>query len=72
MPDRTGDENRLIGLPFKSRNKYSLDEKEFIYTLSFDLRVLKPSEAQMILKTGLEKGLISLKDGSLTPSLSIL
>jgi len=72
MPDRNCDENYLIGLPFKSRSKYSLDEKEFIYTLSFDLRILKPSEAQAILKTGLENGLLSLKDGLLRPSLSLL
>lgn len=72
MQNEFDGEKHLLALPFKSRNKYLLEEKEFIYTLSFDLRILKPSEACKLLKTGLEKGLLSLKDGLIRPSISIL
>ncbi|WEU39832.1 MAG: DUF2240 family protein [Candidatus Odinarchaeum yellowstonii] len=66
------DENILLALPFKSKNKYLLEEKEFIYALSFDLRVLKPSDAYTLLKKGLQKGLITSKNGLISPSISIL
>ncbi len=72
MQSKFNNEISLLALPFKSKNKYLLEEKEFIYTLSFDLRVLKPSEACELLKTGVEKGFISLKNGLISPSILIL
>lgn len=62
----------IVALPFKSRNKYCLDEKDFIYTLSFDLRIALPSVCRDILKMGVDANLLSLKEGVVRPSLSIL
>ncbi|MFQ5838029.1 MAG: DUF2240 family protein [Thermoplasmata archaeon] len=63
-----GNLKRTIALLFNRKGQESLTEKEFVFSASMDLRWFPPKEAQRLLDLGVKRGLLSLKDGRLTPN----
>jgi hypothetical protein len=63
---------KILSLPFKSKNTYLLSLKDFIYTLSFDLRFFSPEICENLLDRGLRNDLISIKENIVRPSTSVL
>ena len=63
---------KILNMPFVVKGVQSMDVWQFIFLLSFNLRVCPPSVAAKIVKEGVKKKLLSLTGRVLRPSTSIL
>ncbi|MGI5991387.1 MAG: DUF2240 family protein [Methanosarcina sp.] len=61
----------VISVPFKKNLAASLSEKDFEYSLAFDLKWFSPKTASMIKEKALETGFFSLKAGALVPCFDV-
>ena len=61
----------VISVPFKKTLATSLSEKDFEYSLAFDLKWFSPKTASMIKEKALEVGFFSLKAGALVPCFDV-
>ncbi|KKH48566.1 DUF2240 family protein [Methanosarcina sp. 1.H.A.2.2] len=62
---------RVVSAPFKKNLTGSLPEKDFEFSLAFDLKWFSPKTASEIKGRALEAGLLSLKDGALLPCFDV-
>jgi hypothetical protein len=62
---------RVVSTPFKKNLVTSLSEKDFEFSLVFDLKWFSPKTASKIKKRALEVGLLSLQNGILVPVFEI-
>jgi len=62
---------RVISAPFKKNLAVSLSEKDFEFSLAFDLKWFSPKIASTVKDHALETGLLSLKDGALVPGFDV-
>lgn len=62
---------RVISAPFKKSLAASLPEKDFEFSLAFDLKWFSPKIASEVKGRALESGLLSLKNGTLLPCFDI-
>lgn len=56
---------RVVSAPFKKNLTASLPEKDFEFSLAFDLKWFSPKTASEVKGRALEAGVLSLKDGAL-------
>jgi len=63
---------QTLSMPFIIRGVQAINLWEFIFILSFDLRICPPSCAIKIVKEGIKKELLSLTDQILRPITAIL
>ena len=63
-----GDLETCLALLFKRKGKNLLSEKEFVFSASMDFRWFSPKEAQVLLETGLGRGLLERMDGMVKPT----
>lgn len=61
----------VVSTPFKKNLAASLSEKDFEFSLVFDLKWFSPKTASKIKKRALEAGLLSLKNGDLVPDFDV-
>ncbi|HII81544.1 MAG TPA: DUF2240 family protein [Methanosarcina sp.] len=61
----------VVSAPFKKNLAASLPEKDFEFSLAFDLKWLSPKTASEVKDRALEAGLLSLKDGVLVPCFDV-
>ncbi|MDD2614927.1 MAG: DUF2240 family protein [Methanosarcina sp.] len=61
----------VISVPFKKTLAVSLSEKDFEYSLAFDLKWFSPKTASMIKEKALKAGFFSLKAGVLVPCFDV-
>ncbi|MEW5760610.1 MAG: DUF2240 family protein [Candidatus Thermoplasmatota archaeon] len=59
-----------VALLFKRKGKELLSDDEFILSASMDLHWLSPNDARKLLVLGLENGILTRKDGKITPNFS--
>jgi len=62
---------RVVSAPFKKNLVASLPEKDFEFSLAFDLKWFSPKIASEVKSRALEAGLLSLKAGALFPGFDI-
>jgi len=62
---------RVVSVPFKKTLAASLSEKNFEYSLAFDLKWFPPKIASKVKEKALEAGLLVFKDGSLAPGFDV-
>ncbi|MCQ1534576.1 DUF2240 family protein [Methanosarcina sp. KYL-1] len=62
---------RVVSAPFKKNLAASLSEKDFEFSLAFDLKWFSPKAASMVKDRALEAGLLSLKNGVLVPGFDV-
>ena len=62
---------RVVSAPFKKNLAGSLVEKDFEFSLAFDLKWFSPKTASEVKSRALEAGPLSLKDGALLPCFDI-
>lgn len=62
---------RVVSAPFKKNLTASLPEKDFEFSLAFDLKWFSPKIASEVKSRAIESGLLSLKDGTLFPCFDI-
>jgi len=62
---------RVVSIPFKKNNAIFLSEKDFEFTLAFDLKWFSPKIASKVKYRALEVGLLSLNKGALTPAFDV-
>jgi len=62
---------RVVSTPFKKNLASSLSEKDFEFSLAFDLKWFSPKTALKVKDRALEEGLLSLKDGLLVPEFDL-
>ena len=62
---------RVVSIPFKKNLAVSLSEKDFEFSLAFDLKWFSPKIASKVKERALEVGLLSLKDGALIPGFDV-
>jgi hypothetical protein len=62
---------RVVSVPFKKTLSTSLSEKDFEYSLAFDLKWFSPKIASKVKEKALEEGLLSLKAGALVPCFNV-
>jgi hypothetical protein len=62
---------RVVSVPFKKTLAASLSEKDFEYSLAFDLKWFSPKIASKVKEKALEAGLLSLKSGALVPCFNV-
>lgn len=62
---------RVVSVPFKKTLAASLSEKDFEYSLAFDLKWFSPKVASKVKEKALEAGFLSLKAGSLVPCFDV-
>lgn len=62
---------RVISTPFKKNLSTSLSEKDFEFSLAFDLKWFSPKTASQVKSRALEEGLLSLKNGLLVPEFDL-
>lgn len=62
---------RVVSAPFKKSLAASLPEKDFEFSLAFDLKWFSPKIASEVKGRALESGLLSLKNGTLLPCFDI-
>ncbi|TFH03653.1 MAG: DUF2240 family protein [Methanosarcina sp.] len=62
---------RVVSAPFKKNLAGSLSEKDFEFSLAFDLKWFSPKIASEVKSRALEAGLLSLKDGALLPCFDV-
>ena len=61
----------VVSIPFKKNNAIFLSEKDFEFTLAFDLKWFSPKIASKVKYRALEVGLLSLNKGALTPAFDV-
>lgn len=61
----------VVSAPFKKNLAPSLTEKDFEFSLAFDLKWFSPKTASEVKARALEAGLLSLKDGVIIPCFDI-
>jgi hypothetical protein len=61
----------IVSTPFKKNLANSLSEKDFEFSLAFDLKWFSPKIALKVKDRALEVGLLSLKNGALIPSFNV-
>lgn len=61
----------IVSTPFKKNLADSLLEKDFEFSLAFDLKWFSPKIASKIKDHALEIGLLSLKNGALSPAFDV-
>jgi hypothetical protein len=71
MVQRMEELRLVVSIPFKKNNAISLSEKDFEFTLAFDLKWFSPKIASKIKYRALEVGLLSLNKGALTPAFDV-
>jgi hypothetical protein len=62
---------RVVSIPFKKNLVASLSEKDFEFSLVFDLKWFSPKTALKVKERALEAGLLSLNNGFLVPGFDI-
>ncbi|HHV25119.1 MAG TPA: DUF2240 family protein [Methanosarcina sp.] len=62
---------RVISVPFKKTLAASLSEKDFEYSLAFDLKWFSPKTASKVKEKALEADFLSLKAGVLVPCFDV-
>ncbi len=62
---------RVVSVPFKKTLAASLSEKDFEYSLAFDLKWFSPKIASKVKEKALEAGFLSLKAGALVPCFDV-
>ncbi|AKB27227.1 hypothetical protein MSSIT_0508 [Methanosarcina siciliae T4/M] len=62
---------RVVSAPFKKNLVASLPEKDFEFSLAFDLKWFSPKVASEAKSRAIEAGLLSLKDGDLSPGFEV-
>jgi hypothetical protein len=62
---------RVVSAPFKKNLAASLPEKDFEFSLAFDLKWFSPKVASEVKSRAIEAGLLSLKNGSLFPGFDV-
>ena len=62
---------RVVSIPFKKTLASSLSEKDFEYSLAFDLKWFSPKLASKVKEKALEAGILSLKAGTLVPCFDV-
>jgi hypothetical protein len=61
----------VVSTPFKKNLAVSLSEKDFEFSLAFDLKWFSPKIATAVKDRALEVGLLTLKSGALVPSFDV-
>ncbi|AKB80118.1 hypothetical protein MSHOH_3635 [Methanosarcina horonobensis HB-1 = JCM 15518] len=61
----------VVSAPFKKNLADSLPEKDFEFSLAFDLKWFSPKTASEVKARALEAGLLSLKDGVIVPCFDV-
>lgn len=61
----------VVSTPFKKNLAISLSEKDFEFSLAFDLKWFSPKIASKVKDRALEVGLLTLKNGTLIPAFDI-
>lgn len=61
----------VVSTPFKKNLAVSLSEKDFEFSLAFDLKWFSPKIASAIKDRALEVGLLTLKSGDLVPAFDV-
>lgn len=62
---------RVVSAPFKKNLAASLPEKDFEFSLAFDLKWFSPKVASEVKVRALEAGLLSLKDSVIIPCFDV-
>jgi hypothetical protein len=62
---------QVVSAPFKKNLAASLSEKDFEFSLAFDLKWFSPKTASEVKARALEAGLLSIKDGVIVPSFNV-
>lgn len=62
---------RVVSVPFKKTLATSLSEKDFEYSLAFDLKWFSPKTASKVKEKALETGVLILKAGVLVPGFDV-
>jgi hypothetical protein len=62
---------RVVSAPFKKNLTTSLPEKDFEFSLAFDLKWFSPKIASEVKGRAIEAGMLSLKDGALVPCFDV-
>lgn len=57
-----------VAAVFRQKGRGRLPEKEFVYHVSMRLRWFEPEDAQRLLQSGLDAGLLVMKDGEVVPA----
>ncbi len=71
MVQRMEELRLVVSIPFKKNNAIFLSEKDFEFTLAFDLKWFSPKIASKIKCLALEVGLLSHNKGVLTPAFDV-
>lgn len=61
----------VVSTPFKKNLAVSLSEKDFEFSLAFDLKWFSPKIASAVKDRALEVGLLTLKSGALIPAFDV-
>jgi hypothetical protein len=61
----------VVSVPFKKTLAASLSEKDFEYSLAFDLKWFSPKNASKVKEKALEAGFLTLKAGALVPGFDV-
>ena len=61
----------VVSAPFKKNLASSLTEKDFEFSLAFDLKWFSPKIASEVKARALEAGLLSMKEGVITPCFDV-
>jgi Uncharacterized protein conserved in archaea len=61
----------VVSVPFKKTLATSLSEKDFEYSLAFDLKWFPPKTASKVKEKALEAGFLTLKAGVLVPGFDV-
>jgi hypothetical protein len=61
----------VVSTPFKKNLAVSLSEKDFEFSLAFDLKWFSPKIASKVKDRALEVGLLTLKNGALIPAFDV-
>src|SRR5665647_1277263 len=61
----------VVSIPFKKNLAVSLSEKDFEFSLAFDLKWFSPKIASKVKDRALEVGLLNLKHGALIPAFDV-
>jgi hypothetical protein len=61
----------VVSIPFKKNFAVSLSEKDFEFSLAFDLKWFSPKIASKVKDRALEVGLLTIKDGALIPAFDV-
>jgi hypothetical protein len=60
-----------IATVFRRKGKTLLSEDEFVYAVSMELRWFNPSAARRLLENAKRYGLVTIRQGGITPSFSL-